>query len=766
MLQKHKKQRGGSMSDYDFRQLNDKEFEIFCTDILSKEYEHRIERFKPGRDLGIDGRYFSTSGHEVILQCKHWSNTPIGSLIRTLETIEKTKLDKLKPKKYLLAVSNGLSRLDKNKIFNVLSPHINSESDIYGKEDLNDLLKKHPEVEKYHYKLWLHSTTVLSHIFNSALIGRSRFSLEEIIESSKLYAITTNHESALKIIEKFGVVIISGEPGVGKTTLANHLCLKYITDGFEYYKISDEIKEAEAAFNLKSKQIFYFDDFLGRNYLDALRGHEGSQVTQFIRRVSSDRNKRLVLTSRSTILNQGKFLIDSFEHENIKKNEFELKIKSLSDIDKARILYNHIFHSGMNNAHIEQLYLNKRYRTIISHRNFNPRLINYITDPTRLDTCSSEVYWQYVSASLSNPAQIWDNPFQVQLDDYGRALVLLVVIHGYAINETQLAEAYQHYISLPSMQGIKGRREFITSLRLLTGSFLNRTISPAGDPMIDLFNPSIGDYVLNRYSHDVVSIQTVMQCLRTTMSLLTLAGLKTGNHISIAQALLICNSLLNHAYSEKFHGFTISYISKLLHTCIDSVGHLATNQQKIFTAIQHIITNAIYGEVSYDTYYSLHWALKLKLIPSKTILNFIKEHYEQSNSDDEIRVISNMLNISGECDESKEVKELIRIHIVNIASDNLTDFVDTDRAFSRVNYDDIGGASHELTKLIEEKANTLGITLSGLDILNIMDSYDVSHELYMYYTQCYSHEGEYHVDSPVVLVTDGIDDLFERNQIS
>ncbi|MCE1175882.1 MAG: restriction endonuclease [Burkholderiales bacterium] len=446
------------MSNYDFRQLNDKEFEGFCTDLLGVALGCRIERFKPGRDSGVDGRYFSSSGNEVILQCKHWSNTPIGSLIRELEKSEKPKLDKLKPKKYLLAVSNPLSRSDKKKIFGALSPYISSEGDIYGKEDLNDLLNKYTEVERRHYKLWLHSASVLSHIFNSALIGRSRYSLEEIIHSSRMYAITSNHDSALNILEKLRVLIISGDPGVGKTTLANHLCLKYVAEGYEYYKISDEIKEVELVFNSSAKQIFYFDDFLGRNYLDALRGHEGSQVTQFIRRVSANKNMRFVLTSRSTILNQGKFLIDNFEHDNLKRNEFELRIKSLSEIDKAKILYNHIYHSGIESNYVEQLYIDRRYRSVISHRNFNPRLINYITDPTRLETCAADNYWQYVVASLNDPSQIWENPFGAQLDDFGRVLVLLVVLHGYAIHESQLAEAYQRFVSLPSSQSLQGMK--------------------------------------------------------------------------------------------------------------------------------------------------------------------------------------------------------------------------------------------------------------------------------------------------------------------
>ena len=69
------------VSDYDFSRLNDKEFEVFCTDLLSAREGVRFERFKPGRDAGVDGRFFRSEGDEWILQCKHWISTPLVKLV-------------------------------------------------------------------------------------------------------------------------------------------------------------------------------------------------------------------------------------------------------------------------------------------------------------------------------------------------------------------------------------------------------------------------------------------------------------------------------------------------------------------------------------------------------------------------------------------------------------------------------------------------------------------------------------------------------------
>lgn len=462
------------MTDYDFKTLNDKEFEVLCTDLLGKALSRKFERFKPGRDAGVDGRYFGDDGSEVILQCKHWANTPTPQLITTLKRDEKPKLDKLKLSRYILAVSNPLSRADKKKISEALKPHLIQEDNIYGKEDLNDLLKQFPGVERDHYKLWLRSANVMAFIAQSGIMGRSEFSIDEISQKASRYAVTENHTKASEILNNLGVLIISGDPGVGKTTLAEHLCLQYVAEGFDFINVIDDIKEAERVFSKDTKQIFYFDDFLGRNYLEALSGHEGGHLAAFMRRISTNKLKRFILTSRSTILNQGKFLIDTFENENLKRNEYELRIDALSAIDKGRILYNHIWHSGLPDEFREEFYTDRRYRTIIAHRNFNPRLISFITDPSRRESEDVIGYWPYIEKSLADPSQIWGHPFDVQADPSQRAIVLLVVLNRKRIEEPILAGAFHRLADRPGNQNLRGRHDFGSYIRLLTGSFLSR----------------------------------------------------------------------------------------------------------------------------------------------------------------------------------------------------------------------------------------------------------------------------------------------------
>ncbi|MCK5491635.1 MAG: restriction endonuclease, partial [Candidatus Omnitrophica bacterium] len=217
------------MREYDFTQLNDKEFEVFAIDLLSSCLKRRIERFKPGKDKGVDGRFFSDDGEEIIVQCKHYVKTGYRGLISKLKNKEKQKVLKLSPKQYIFVTSLPLSRGNKKEISSIFHPYIKSETDIYGQEDLNSLLSKNHEIEGRHFKLWISSTTVLREFLNKAIVGRSRSELEQIRSRSVKYVQTENHNKALALLKENNVLIVSGEPGIGKTTLAENLCLYFIS---------------------------------------------------------------------------------------------------------------------------------------------------------------------------------------------------------------------------------------------------------------------------------------------------------------------------------------------------------------------------------------------------------------------------------------------------------------------------------------------------------------------------------------------------------
>lgn len=574
------------MPQHDFSSLSDQDFESLSCDILSRRDGNNFERFKKGRDGGVDGRYFSKNGGEVILQCKHWAKSGLPALLRSLENVELMKIQKLAPERYILCTSVELSRSDKSRIRAILSPYVKREDDILGQEDLNDLLGRNPEIESRHYKLWLRSEAILRSITSSAIRGRSQFTLSELHSKACRYVHTASHSKAIEKLHKNHVVLITGAPGVGKTTLAEQLCLESALNGFQLCVAAHQIEELEYIYLNDEKQIFYFDDFLGRNFLEALERHEDSRITAFIKRVQSDKRKRFVLTSRSTVLNRGKSLTDLFSIEKIDRHELELKVEHLSDLEKARILHSCIWYSNLEPKYTERIIGNKNYRRIISHKNFNPRLITFVTDQSRLTEIRREEYIDYILSTLQNPADVWSSVYESHLTDSGRAILNLVAFNGAPIEENELRSAYACFLQKTGANRYCGNHDFDASLRMLVGSVLNRSVN-VRTIQYSIFNPSIGDFLLHKIGKDLALFHSIFSSLKSTTATRYLGKISQAEVVSNEVSSTTIQRLMESAINEAFNEDSIENAIAIATIAVEN----ATPTEEKLLAIEQLLNN-------------------------------------------------------------------------------------------------------------------------------------------------------------------------------
>lgn len=746
------------MNDYDFSRLNDKEFEVLCTDLIGAAEGVRFERFKPGRDQGVDGRYFSPNGGEWILQAKHWAATPFSKLVAHLRTSESSKVAALKPECYVLVVSHPLSRLNKDELIKALGA--SCPVSVYGREDLNDMLPKHPVIERRHFKLWISTATVLEALLNNAINGRSDAMMRQIIEKSKIYAETTNFQLGVDKLNDLGSVIITGLPGIGKTTLAEQLILFYAASKYELVCINEHIQEAEQAWEPERPQLFYFDDFLGRNYLEALSGHKGSQIVHFIRRVAHDRaHKKFLLTSRSTILNQGRALDDVFEHHKIDKNEMEIRVESLSPLDKARILYNHICHSGLEPEYIESFYVKKRYREVIHHTNFNPRIIQFITDPQRLIDVPSEAYWGHIEDLLDNPSKIWEHPFDAQLDDFGRLLVLLVAFNGNRVAERNLMAAYASGLRMPEHSNLDGKRDFSVAIKFLSNSLLTRSMQGTRC-FYKLFNPSLADFLIYRYSENFEALEFVFKCLRSRTSLTMILDLTKNKLIDRTAAHDMFSKLFDHEAELNFKNSDSEYLATL-HV------HLATNPSssnvasaKRLQAVCDVALSDSASRASLNGWKCLVTAINNETVSAESVVQLVLKAIEYGVNENELPGLGDLV-ATLEIHSVDKVTESFATLAHEFISSSLDDMFDEGDIFSYG--EDLPAAERRLRDKICDKLTDWQAEPNQSMIDELVDAYDISFRMKGYFSDEDTNFVSPRAEQNRLEAID-IDDLFSREQ--
>lgn len=137
----------------DFSALSHSEFEALSADLIGRVLGVRFEQFGEGPDGGIDGRHVAGSNGVVILQAKRYEKSNISALKRTMKQ-ERNKIDEVSPERYILSTSVSMTPARKKALMEICGPSLRAAADIYGCEDLEGLLRTHPDIEEAHPSLW------------------------------------------------------------------------------------------------------------------------------------------------------------------------------------------------------------------------------------------------------------------------------------------------------------------------------------------------------------------------------------------------------------------------------------------------------------------------------------------------------------------------------------------------------------------------------------------------------------------------------------
>ncbi|WP_245315177.1 ATP-binding protein [Bradyrhizobium yuanmingense] len=580
---------------YDFANLSPIEFEGFCVDLVSAETGLRFERFSEGADGGVDGRHSQARG-DIILQAKHYKQSTWSDLQKTVRS-EKAKVAALNPSEYYLLTSQALTSARKDKLVQLLGHPSVIAANIWGRTELNAYLAKHGEVEKRNIKLWLSSAAVLDRLLKNDIAIFTEATYDEIERILKVFVVNPSLSKSAEILKAAHCLIVSGPPGVGKTTLAQVLAAEYSESGWELVSISS-IEDGFRAFQSEHRQVFVFDDFLGKIRLDhAALARDDSKIVRFMSMVRKDKGKRFVLTTRSYILQAAKTLSEALDDTVVDVAEIVLNLSTYTRELKARILYNHLYHSDIDQAAIQALLAGDVVRQIVDHRNYMPRIIQWMTDEIRQRGVAPLDYPQVFLHTLENPDKIWDKAFRQHISPKARILLYCMYFAGQegwpkpGVRLDQLRVFFDRSIvefGEITKQALRVSM-FEESLREVKSSFV-----VVDNGRANFINPSVQDY-LSRETADDTILSTLARCVPTVATATSLWK-KMGKDLSAATRTKVADGVLTSLLGGQVEGrLPLHELANLVGDLVLATGDFGTYCARLrrLESNEHFWTNEV-----------------------------------------------------------------------------------------------------------------------------------------------------------------------------
>lgn len=495
---------------YNYSDLNDVEFEELCKDIMKKKLNMDLRTFSRGKDRGIDIR---NSENNIIIQVKHYYKSLYSTLKKELLN-ELEKVKKLNPKQYYICVSQSLSPMQIDEVYKMFDKYMDSDANIITIKEIDDFLNKeeNQEVVNKHYKLWLSSSKVLDKIGQNDIFIDCESLISDINEEVRYFVKTNMFDKCLEILENERLIAIVGMPGVGKTTTSKMLILKYVEKGYIVrHSTNNDIANLKKSIssNPDVKEIILLDDCLGQHYLKMEEKQE-NEIISLIKYVNLHKNKILIMNSRITIFNEAKERSEEFNSivEDKKIKIYTINMNNIDFVEKAKILYNHLYFNQIENEYFEEIKKDKRYLRIVKHRNYNPRIIQNITKKSKVNMEKRE-YYNYILECLENPQYIWKNEFYNRIEKEDRILLLVLYsLSDEMVNYSLLEKAFNSRIEEESIDTSKNC--FSEVIKRLNESMI-RIIIKGKDRYISVLNPSVNDFLSEEFNRNKIELHNILR---------------------------------------------------------------------------------------------------------------------------------------------------------------------------------------------------------------------------------------------------------------
>lgn len=504
--------------------LSPGDFEKFANKVVGTLFNKTIISFGEGRDGGIDGLDDSVKPSIIVQSKRYQPTTQPSTLLRTIKS-EISKLVETSKKNnfnddfdYIIVTSARLNPKTRKEIRDLKEEWIKTDKHIIDANTLESL-STDPSYTKIFREYNLINGKLIDEIgeINLELIKSEDFDMFFNFDSNYI-VITTAIKKAYECMRENKLVFLVGHPGVGKSVSSQYLGLlaskwkdKPVSVICRSVEDTDNILEMfQTAFKDKERSlVVIFDDFLGRNTFDA-REKDLKYIKRLAGVVSNSDNFFIIFNSRIEILEQGSN--DHIEFgkfiEKLNDKKVTINLTELSVIDKSKILRKNFEKEYHKAEGIEKTNLYKNYNEIrkdkfycqiVKHKNYNPRIIEFIVREARN---LENNFINKINKMLENPKKLYDEIYRKLGENEKLFLYVFSSFGRYPINCSKVEILFNKVRTNP------GTIDDVYAM--LDGAWIRRAYSE-NEQIIDFLNPSLYDYLILRLKEDKYYIEKIIE---------------------------------------------------------------------------------------------------------------------------------------------------------------------------------------------------------------------------------------------------------------
>lgn len=343
----------GSVVEFDLHKLGWRAFEDLVAVIAREVLGQTVQIFADGQDGGRDGAFegqwtqssdgpLTELNGKIVIQCK-FSKKSHANLTMSVLKDEFEKLEKLVEEgrcdSYLLVTNYSVSSEMAIKSEDE-ARRVGAKSALtFGKDWLNQTISTSDRLRRFVPRVY--GLGDVSLIFDERSRTQSEALLRDLQPRLERYVLTSTYEKAAAALSDRRIIVLLGEPAVGKTLMAATLTLAALDEySLTPFKVNTA-SELREHWNTNEPRIFWLDDAFGATRLDQEKAYDWESNFHAVMTAVSQGN-RVILTSRSHLYRQAIGLLKDSTRSELGNRTIEIRVDSLTDRERAQMLYNHI----------------------------------------------------------------------------------------------------------------------------------------------------------------------------------------------------------------------------------------------------------------------------------------------------------------------------------------------------------------------------------------------------------------------------------------